>query len=1241
MAGHGSNVDNALDELLRSPQAKSIAPSSFSRAASTDPEYASTSSSTAQFSAAGAGAGPPAIITAGPVMTLSPSLMRKAVGGRRGSALNSARGSPSAPSSPSNETVVSDGTGDTTTIGDASPRRTRRTSVDPQVQQIIRSTPASPTAAAAAAAAAAAVAAGYTTMPSISDTNETDNTAASPGGGYVPSSGPRAGRRASSTVATDSTAGTTSTGSVSPSRRNSREGLAPRRPSVSPQPAVLPVGPDGSTTIRSLDDLRLFLDAKEREVTVAHDRRTSELDAILQRETQYFDKLLAVELSDVVEDVAQHAAFLRNSNSNSNNNGSRSPGGRRSSGGGASQADPDFESFQKDPRVVDAKRRHDLLKSKLVSHHEEARTILKKRQQVELSRMARTIKTNVTKYSNPNLSGSAKKDVLMSILDWLSGDEYAKIITAGPTYESPDFVQNAKAGVAAVVIESKPAQQYTPDAAKRDAYHEALDSRMNDLDAKLARDAHRKAEDERLREEQKRARELHALELEKLQFEAETARIAQAAELARHAEQLKAAAAADAQRASEQVKAALQVEREQLERDKAAAVLAKQQHEAELAAAAQATAAALAAERAALLAEQQLAEQRKRDVEAAAAALSLAKAANRQQIAEQLQADAAAVAKQKAEVQARALELEQKRIEAETAHADMLANLKLQAERERAAELEKLEQLSAAKAAEFAQREADIAKAHEAVVLAQQQAAAEAAAAAAAAAVAKAANTVAPRKATLDDILNNHRRGFKQGANSSITEGLVDGVYALNESVLVLIDPFATTSSTTQTQRGVIAYVNPDGSYDVQLSDGRLRQDLPGERLALVARASTTASGDSTDADTTADESDTRYTELKVGEKVDVRQQQQQQQQSDSTTSSGLTGYTSAVITTITTTTVPDTSTDVNSKLTEQQQQQLQQQQCSYTVQFADGTTASGVARSDIRSLASRALNSNKPPSLAQIVRTKGSILKDLDIGSLGDSCLDEGDSIMVWDEDRYEHVTATVLEIHPDGSYDVKFSDGTSKLSVPVHHIRPMKRTGSVALKLKAGQSNEFEATGTAAAAAARVAANGYTDDVTKLTGQGPLEQASPELCLLNSTLRRKSGSSNTSGPAGATSTSSLGATLKATFGIKRSMSRGALGFSRHFSLQPSVAKVQPIEVDYDDGVAATTTDQQQHDDIEQGVANASSSNGVNVSAVAGVDSSKSGSKQAHKRFRSVPVKHEHKQVTHRAITHTLTICS
>jgi hypothetical protein len=1230
MAGHGGNVDGALDELLRSPQAKSIAPSSFSRVASTNPEYASTSSSTSQYSTAGAGA-PPAIVTAGPVMTLSPSLMRKAVGGRRGSALNSARGSPSAPSSPSNETVVvSDSTGDTPTTGDASPRRSRRTSVDPQVQQIIRSTPASPT---AAATAAAAITAGYTTMPSISDTNETDNTAASPGGGYVPSSGPRAGRRASSTVATDSTAaGTTSTGSVSPSRRNSREGLAPRRPSVSPQPAVLPVGPDGSTTIRSLDDLRLFLDAKEREVTVAHDRRTRELDVILQRETQYFDKLLAVELSDVVEDVAQHAAFLRNSNCNSNINGSRSPGGRRLSGGGASQADPDFESFQKDPRVVDAKRRHDLLKSKLVSHHDEARTILKKRQQVELSRMARTIKTNVTKYSNPNLSGSAKKDVLMSILDWLSGDEYAKIITAGPTYESPDFVQNAKAGVAAVVIESKPAQQYTPDAAKRDAYHEALDSRMNDLNAKLARDAHRKAEDERLREEQKRARELHALELEKLQLEAESARVAQAAELARHAEQLKAAAAADALKASEQVKAALQAEREQLERDKAAAVLAKQQHEAELAAAAQATAAALAAERAALLAEQQLAEQRKRDVDAAAAALSLAKAANRQQIAEQLQADAAAVAKQKAEVQAHALELEQKRVEAETAHADMLANLKLQAERERAAELEKLEQLSAAKAAEFAQREADIAKAHEAVVLkAQQQAAAEAAAAAA---VAKAANTVAPRKATLDDVLNNHRRGSKQGANSSVTEGPVDGVYALNDSVLVLIDPFATTSSTTQTQRGVIAYVNPDGSYDVQLSDGRLRQDLPGERLALVARGSTTASGDSTDAGTSVAGSDTRYTELKVGEKVDVRQQQQQ---SDSTTSS--TGYTSAVITAITTAGLLDTATtDANSKLTEQQQQQLLQQQYSYTVQFADGTTASGVARSDIRSLASRALNSNKPPSLAQIVRTKGSILKDLDIGSLGDSCLDEGDSIMVWDEDRYEHVTATVLEIHPDGSYDVKFSDGTNKLSVPVHHIRPMKRTGSVALKLKAGQSNEFEATGTAAAAA-RVAANGYTDDVTKLTGQGPLEQASPELCLLNSTLRRKSGSSNTSGPAGATSTSSLGATLKATFGIKRSMSRGALGFSRHFSLQPSVAKVQPIEVDYDDGVAATTTDQQQHDDIEQGIASA---NGRNCSAGAGgVDSSKSVGKQSHKRLRSAPVKHEHKQVTHHALTHTLPICS
>eukprot|EP00953_Heterococcus_sp_UTEX-ZZ885_P035445 18300-Heterococcus_DN1.PRE.1 len=84
------------------------------------------------------------------------------------------------------------------------------------------------------------------------------------------------------------------------------------------------------------------------------------------------------------------------------------------------------------------------------------------------------------------------------------------------------------------------------------------------------------------------------------------------------------------------------------------------------------------------------------------------------------------------------------------------------------------------------------------------------------------------------------------------------------------------------------------------------------------------------------------------------------------------------------------------------------------------------------------------------------------------------------------------------------------------------MERADSVALKVIVGQSNELEAAGTVG--------NGYTDDVTKLTGRVLSEQASPELCLLNSTPRRKSGSSNTSGAVGATSTSSLGTTVQST---------------------------------------------------------------------------------------------------------------
>lgn len=50
------------------------------------------------------------------------------------------------------------------------------------------------------------------------------------------------------------------------------------------------------------------------------------------------------------------------------------------------------------------------------------------------------IKTNLGKYANPNLAQGAKAAVVASIMEYLNGEEFVRIVTAQTSYSSPDFV---------------------------------------------------------------------------------------------------------------------------------------------------------------------------------------------------------------------------------------------------------------------------------------------------------------------------------------------------------------------------------------------------------------------------------------------------------------------------------------------------------------------------------------------------------------------------------------------------------------------------------------------------------------------------------------------------------------------------------------------------------------------------------------------------------------------------------
>lgn len=73
--------------------------------------------------------------------------------------------------------------------------------------------------------------------------------------------------------------------------------------------------------------------------------------------------------------------------------------------------------------------------------------------------MGRVIKTNLGKYANPKLAQGAKRAVLASVVEYLNGEEYVRIVTAPLTYQSPDFVRAMEKEQEAVGVAFSPTNQ--------------------------------------------------------------------------------------------------------------------------------------------------------------------------------------------------------------------------------------------------------------------------------------------------------------------------------------------------------------------------------------------------------------------------------------------------------------------------------------------------------------------------------------------------------------------------------------------------------------------------------------------------------------------------------------------------------------------------------------------------------------------------------------------------------------
>lgn len=66
------------------------------------------------------------------------------------------------------------------------------------------------------------------------------------------------------------------------------------------------------------------------------------------------------------------------------------------------------------------------------------------------------IKTSLGKYANPKLAHGAKVAVLASVVDYLNGEEFVRVVTAPLNYTSPDFVRATEAALGAMGVNFNP-----------------------------------------------------------------------------------------------------------------------------------------------------------------------------------------------------------------------------------------------------------------------------------------------------------------------------------------------------------------------------------------------------------------------------------------------------------------------------------------------------------------------------------------------------------------------------------------------------------------------------------------------------------------------------------------------------------------------------------------------------------------------------------------------------------------
>lgn len=87
--------------------------------------------------------------------------------------------------------------------------------------------------------------------------------------------------------------------------------------------------------------------------------------------------------------------------------------------------------------------------------------------------MGRVIKTNLSKYANPNLAPGAKNAVLASIMEYLNGEEFVRIVTAPTMYKSPNFVLQLEtdSGFGGATVEYSPTSVSSRYVCKRSYLH--------------------------------------------------------------------------------------------------------------------------------------------------------------------------------------------------------------------------------------------------------------------------------------------------------------------------------------------------------------------------------------------------------------------------------------------------------------------------------------------------------------------------------------------------------------------------------------------------------------------------------------------------------------------------------------------------------------------------------------------------------------------------------------------------